>query len=126
MRRSLLPALLLIARIAAAQDAGARVSPQFVQYKVGAPSNNTISEMAVPIFGFMPVTRNLTLDVGTAYASARVTNNAAGQSNESTITGLTDTQIRATMNLGSDLVVLTAGLNIPTGRSTATPKEQAA
>ena len=59
------------------------------------------------------------LDVGTAYASARVTNTAGGQSNESTITGLTDTQIRATMNLGSDLVVLTAGLNIPTGRSTA-------
>jgi hypothetical protein len=126
MRRLLLPALLLIARVAAAQDAGVRISPQFISYTLGAPSNNTISEMAIPLFAFMPVTKALTLDVGTAFASARVTNTSGGQSNQSTISGLTDTQIRATVNLGSDLVLLTAGVNVPTGRSTVKPAEQAA
>ena len=126
MRRLLLPALLLLARVAAAQDGGVRVSPQFISYKLGAPSNNTISEMAIPLFAFVPLTRTLTLDIGTAFASARVTNTSAGQSNQSTISGLTDTQIRATANLGSDLVLLTVGVNVPTGRSTVKPSEQSA
>lgn len=126
MRRILLPAFLLIARSALAQDGGARISPQFIRYSLGSPSNNTISEMAIPLFAFMPLTRTLTLDIGTAFASARVTSTSAGQAVESTISGLTDTQIRATVNLGSDLVLLTAGVNVPTGRSTVKPAEQSA
>ena len=126
MRRLLLPAFLLIARSGAAQDVGARISPQFVRYTLGAPSNSTISEMAIPLFAFMPVTRSLTLDIGTAFASATVTGTSGGQATESKVSGLTDTQIRATANLGSDLVVLTAGVNVPTGRSTVTPAEQGA
>ncbi len=126
MRRLLLPAFLLIARSAAAQDAGARTSPQFVHYTIGSPSNNTISEMVIPLFAFMPVTKILTLDIGTAFASAQVTSTSGGQSVKSTISGLTDTQIRGTVNLGSDLVLLTAGVNVPTGRSAVTPAEQSA
>ena len=126
MRRLLVSVLLVIARTAVAQDMGARISPQFVQYSLGAPSNNTISEMAIPLFAFMPVTRNLTFDIGTAFASARLTNTSAGQSAESKISGMTDTQLRATVNLGSDAVLLTAGVNVPTGRSTATTNEQGA
>jgi len=126
MRLLFLPALLLVARSATAQEVGVRISPQFIRYSLGSPSNNTISEMAIPLFAFVPVTRTLTVDVGTAFASARVTNTSGGQAVESKISGLTDTQIRATLNLGSDLLLLTAGVNVPTGRSTAIPAEQAA
>lgn len=126
MRRLLLPALLLTARFAAAQDVGARISPQYISYSLGSPANEKISELAIPLFAFMPVTRALTLDIGTAFASATVTGTSAGQATQSKVSGLTDTQIRATANLGSDLVLLTAGVNLPTGRSTVKPAEQAA
>ncbi len=126
MRRILLPALLLTARFVGAQDVGARIGPQFISYSLGAPSSEKISELAIPLFVFIPVTNTLTLDIGTAFASARVTGTSAGQATESKISGLTDTQIRATVNLGSDLVLLTAGVNVPTGRSTVKPAEQAA
>ena len=121
----MIPALLVISGAAAVRGQGARLSPQFVSYTLGVPSSVTITEMAVPIFAFMPVTQGLTLDIGTAFASARVKSTGA-QTTESTISGLTDTQIRATMNLGSELVIVTAGVNIPTGRSTAAPSEQSA
>jgi hypothetical protein len=126
MRRLLIPSLLAIAASASAQSVGARTSPQFVHYTLGSPSNTTISEMAIPLFAVMPISQMLTLDIGTAFASARLTNTSGGQAVESTISGLTDTQLRATMNLGTDMVVLTGGINIPTGSSTVKPEEQAA
>src|SRR3954453_5193669 len=126
MRRFILPSLLVIASSASAQSIGARTSPQFVRYTLGAPANNTVTEMAIPLFAVMPISQMLTLDIGTAFASARLTNTTGGQSTESTISGLTDTQLRATVNLGTDMVVLTGGINIPTGRSTVKPEEQGA
>jgi hypothetical protein len=127
MRRLILPALALVAASASAQSGvGARVGPQFVTYTLGAPSSVTITEMSVPIFAFMPVTPGLSIDIGTAFASANVKSTAGGQARESSISGLTDTQIRATMNLGTDMVLLTAGLNLPTGRTTADTSEQMA
>jgi len=126
MRRFILPALALVAASASAQSVGARVGPQFVSYTLGAPSNVTISEMAIPIFAYMPISRALSLDIGTSFASANVKSTAGGQTRESKISGLTDTQIRATMNLGSDRVLLTAGVNIPTGQTTADTSEQMA
>jgi hypothetical protein len=126
MRRLLIPAILLIARVAGAQDVGARTSPQFIRYSLGSPSNNTISEMAIPIFAYMPINPNLTLDVGTAFASATVTSTSGGQSTQSKISGLTDTQLRGSLNVGGDAMVLTFGVNVPTGRATATPAEQSA
>jgi hypothetical protein len=123
MRRLVLPAL-LAASTALAQG-GARIGPQFYSYTLGAPSNVTITETAVPFFAFVPL-GGMTLDVGSAYAMVNVKSTVAGQTRESKITGLTDTQIRATMNLGTDMVVLTAGLNVPTGKSTADTSEQMA
>jgi hypothetical protein len=125
MRRLILPALLL-ATSAMAQQGGARVGPQFVSYTLGDPSNLTITETSIPIFAFVPLRSGITLDIGTAFAMANVKSTINGQARESKISGLTDTQIRATMNLGSDLVLLTAGLNVPTGRSTADTSEQMA
>lgn len=126
MRYHAISALLVVAGTAAAQGPGARVSPQFVSYTLGAPSSVTITEMAVPFFAYMAVTPGLTIDIGSAFASARVKNTGGTQATESTISGLTDTQIRATMNVGSDMVLVTAGVNIPTGSSTAGPAEQSA
>jgi hypothetical protein len=61
-------------------------------------------------------------DVGTSYASSRVI--SGGSTSE--ISGLTDTELRGNLTLGSDLMVLTAGLNLPTGTSSVTPEQLAA
>src|ERR1051325_9805514 len=125
MRRLLIVALAALPAVAAAQG-GARVGPQFVSYTLGDPSNVTITETAVPVFVFVPVKSGLTLDIGSAFAMANVKSTVNGQTRESKVSGPTDTQIRATMNLGSDMVLLTAGINVPTGKSTADTSEQMA
>ena len=107
-------------------DSNLRSAPQFVQYQIKAPINETISEFALPIFVVIPVSSAFNFDVGTAYASARVKPNGTGVGQTSTVSGLTDTQIRANLSLGTDFVVLTAGLNIPTGKQTATQAEELA
>ncbi|CAN5172636.1 hypothetical protein BH09GEM1_BH09GEM1_38130 [soil metagenome] len=103
-------------------DSELRLAPQFMQYQIKAPSNETISEIAVPVFVSMPFGSQFTLDFGTSYARAKVTNGAA----KSEINGLTDTQIRGNYTLGNDFVVVTAGINLPTGRSTVTTDQQTA
>jgi hypothetical protein len=118
-----------LAAPAAAQsvfDTNVRAAPQFVQYQIKSPVNETISEFTTPIFVLIPVSSTFSFDVGTAYATARVQPNGAGSAQTSTVSGLTDTQIRANLSLGTDFVVLTAGLNIPTGHETATQAEQLA
>jgi hypothetical protein len=104
-------------RIARAQslfDVEARIAPQYVLYQVHAPADETIAELAIPVFVTIPAGSRLSFDVGTAYARARVTSGAA----HSEISGLTDTQIRGSYTLGGDFVVLTAGVSLPTGEST--------
>ena len=95
-------------------DGELRLAPQFVQYRIKAPSDETISELAVPVFVTIPFGSRFTFDVGTSYARARVTN--AGTVSE--INGLTDTQLRGNLTLGTDFVVITGGLNLATGKST--------
>ena len=107
-------------------DSSVRTAPQFLQYRINAPVSETISEFTTPIFVVMPVSPTLTFDVATAYANARVRPNGGSVEQPSSINGLTDTQIRANVMLGTDFVVLTAGLNIPTGRETASDAEQLA
>jgi hypothetical protein len=97
-------------------DSELRLAPQFLQYRIGTPSNETIRELAIPVFVSIPFGPNFTFDVGTAYANARVTNGTT----VSEISGLTDTQLRGNLTLGSDFVVLTGGVNLPTGKSTVT------
>src|SRR5256714_10495095 len=104
-------------------DTNVRAAPQFLTYQIKAPVNETISEFTTPIFVVIPITSTLTFDVGTAFASASVKRNGAGTEQKSTISGLTDTQIRANLSFGSDFVVVTAGVNIPTGKETATQEE---
>ena len=104
------------ARAQSLLDAEVRLAPQYVQYRVHAPADQTISELAVPVYVTIPAGSRLTFDVGTAYARARVTSEAM----RSEISGLTDTQIRGSYTLGGDFVVLTAGVSLPTGQRSVT------
>jgi hypothetical protein len=119
----------LVAPAAEAQsifDIGARMAPQFHSYKIDAPSNEKISEFALPLFVLVPITSSLSVDVGTSIAQSHVEATTAGKTTTSSISGLTDTQVRANYVLGNDFVVLTAGVNLPTGRSTVAVDQQLA
>ena len=104
------------ARAQSTLDTELRFAPQFVQYQLHAPADETITELAIPVFVTIPVGSRLTFDVGTAYARARVTSGAE----RSEIDGLTDTQVRGNLTFGNDLVVLTAGISLPTGDESVT------
>ena len=115
----------LLAPVGGAQslaDMEVRLAPQYLQYRLSSPASETISQLAIPLFVSIPMSRRLTVDVGTSYAHSRVSSNAGA----SAISGLTDTQVRGNLTLGNDLVVLTAGLNLPTGTSSVTLDQFAA
>jgi hypothetical protein len=107
-------------------DIGARVAPQFHQYTIDLPSKTKISEFSVPLFVLVPITQSLSFDIGSAYAQSRVEQTTAGKTTTSSISGLTDTQIRGNLVLGNDFLVLTAGVNLPTGQSTVSSQQQIA
>ena len=109
--------------IAGAQGAGSG-SVQMVSYSIERGGvEKTISELVVPIAGMVTFGERFSIDVATAYANARVEITGSGARQTSTIAGLTDTQLRASYMFGADAVVLTAGVNLPTGRSTADSAE---
>jgi hypothetical protein len=116
---------LALASTAGAQsisDAEYRLAPQWTQYRIDAPVDATVSELAIPLFVSLPVGSRASVDVGTAYARARVTSGTE----HSDIAGLTDVQLRAQYTLGSDRVVLTGGINLPTGNASVSADQLAA
>jgi hypothetical protein len=123
VRAAALAALLApAARAQSILDGELRLAPQFLQYRLTSPANETISQFALPLFITIPMGERLTIDVGTSYARSRVTaDNAVSE-----VDGLTDTQVRGNLTLGSDFIVLTAGLNLPTGTSSVTLDQFAA
>ena len=128
--RRLLPLALFCAAASTVQaqglgDASARLGPQMMQYTIKAPINQKITEFAVPLYVLIPVTNAFSFDVGTSWASAKVETPGTA-TGSSTLSGLTDTQIRANYTIGTDFLVLTAGVNLPTGMRTAAPNQQAA
>lgn len=99
---------------------------EMVSYTLKANgAEKTISQVVTPIAVIVPVGERFSFDIATAYANSRVElkGDTAGPS---TISGLTDTQLRGSYVFGQDAVVLTAGLNLPTGQSTANAKQFAA
>ncbi len=130
MRRFLLLALFGIAPALAAQAPGnteARVAPQVMQYDIRAPINEKITEFAVPVYVRVPVTDAFSFDIGTSWASARVeSTDSTGGTTVSQLSGATDTQIRANYVIGTDFIVLTAGVNLPTGQTNVGPQQLAA
>jgi hypothetical protein len=96
-------------------------APQFTQYTFGSgASERSMSQIAVPIVVVLPFSERFSMDIATAYASSNL---KTGGASVSSISGLTDTQVRANFSLGSDLLVFTVGLNLPTGQYTI-PEEQ--
>ncbi len=117
MRRSLLClAAGCLPALAGAQglaDASWRLTPQYVGYTFEQGNvKTTVTELAIPLAYLLPITSRLSFDISTAFASSRAeTGNVA-----STISGLTDTQLRLNYTFGTDAVVITAGVNLPTGQ----------
>jgi hypothetical protein len=112
-------ALLAAVPLARAQslfDTEARLAPQYVQYQVHEPADETISELALPVYVTIPAGSRLSFDVGTAYARVHATSG----DQHSDISGLTDTQIRGNYTFGNDFVVVTAGVSLPTGNESVT------
>ena len=99
-----------------------RTGAQVTSYRVDAADERTITQLAFPIAVAVPLFDRLSIDVATAYA--RVTYDSA--SFRGRIDGLTDTQLRASYTLGTDNVVFTMGLNLPTGQETVNFARQGA
>lgn len=131
MRPLLIAALSVSASALQAQgiwDASLRTGPQFFSYEIKAPLNQRVSQIAIPVFVITPVTARLSIDVGTAFASVSMERDAQDSGGNpitvtSELSGLTDTQLRANYTFGQDFVVVTAGINAPTGSSTVEPEE---
>ncbi|MFL5560019.1 MAG: hypothetical protein ACJ79K_00960 [Gemmatimonadaceae bacterium] len=106
---------------ASAQDAGviARAATEMVSYTLKAGgAEKTISQVVTPLAIVIPIGDRFSFDIATAWARSRV--EVKGDSAApSTVSGLTDTQVRGSYVFGQDAVVVTAGLNLPTGQSTA-------
>lgn len=100
------------------------VSPTFTELTFGSgASKRSVSQMAIPIVVVLPFGERLSVDVSTAFANSVVT---AGGATTSEINGLTDTQIRANFRVGSDQLLFTVGLNLPTGQYAVPETEQEA
>jgi hypothetical protein len=107
-------------------DIGARTAPQFHSYTIDGTSKTKISEFSVPLFVVVPIAPSFSIDVGSSYAQSQVEQTTGGKKATSTISGLTDTQIRANLSIGTDFIVITGGVNLPTGTSTIPVSKQIA
>ena len=66
-------------------------------------------QFAFPLAFVMPVAERLSIDIGVYYAST--------ESEGNTLSGLTDTQVRASYVFGRDALVATLMVNLPTGKT---------
>src|SRR4051812_10909519 len=103
-------------------DRSVRTGPQVVSYTLDDVYERSITQFAFPIAVAVPLFNRLSLDIATAYA--KVSYDSASFTGK--IDGLTDTQLRASYALGTDNVVLTMGLNLPTGQETVDFQTQGA
>ncbi len=128
MTRTLVVTALLSAALAspaAAQGLGSTaviVAPHSTSYTIGSgATKRSISQTAIPLVFSLPFNERFSMDITTAYAVSDV---IAGGQSQSSIKGLTDTQIRGNFTLADQAVVFTVGLNLPTGQYTI-PEGQA-
>jgi hypothetical protein len=118
MRRHFLTfALLAAAAPLAAQDpsnTAVIVDPQFVSYQLGSGSTaRTISQLGVPIAIIVPFSDRFNMDISTSYANSQVKTPGI---ESSSITGLTDTQVRGNFTIGDNAAIITLGVNLPSGQ----------
>lgn len=124
MRTSTRAALAIVAALAAAHGAQAQdplvTSTSFITgiqgrgYSVDGGPNTR--QFAVPIALIVPVNDRFSFDIGTYFASTR--SELSGTA--TTVSGLTDTQIRGSYVFGRDALVATLMVNIPTGKKQST------
>ncbi len=106
------------------QDAAVVSQPTFTSLKFGdGVGSRTVSQFALPIAVILPFGERFSVDVTTAFASS--TAKVDGGS-ESSIAGLTDTQIRANYRFAGDQILLTVGINLPTGQYAVDADQQEA
>ncbi|HSJ10173.1 MAG TPA: hypothetical protein VK928_09675 [Longimicrobiales bacterium] len=124
---ALLTALLLpgLAPSVAAQQAewAAGAGVRFELYAFGAPEEvdlDRVTLLTVPLVMQAPLTRQLELRVASTFARGTVTR-ATGD--ESTLSGLTDTEVRLTLGLARDRLRLSAIGLLPTGKTDLTAEE---
>lgn len=110
---------LVVAAPAAAQGNGfyeqtsVTTGVQFKGYTFGDGAQfEKISQFAVPVAVVVPVSRRLSVDVGTFYAMTSTTTATDGQHD---ISGMTDVQVRGVYTLGRDAAVLSLVVNLPAG-----------
>jgi hypothetical protein len=125
-----LPAFLILVAVAAplaAQDPSSTaviVDPQFVSYKLGSGSTaSTITQLGVPFAVIVPFNDRFNMDVSSSYANSQVKTPGAATSS---ITGLTDTQLRGNLTLGDNAAVVTLGVNLPSGQYRVLPNQVSA
>lgn len=128
MRRlAVVPLLALLALPTGAQvlqDAAVIAAPTFTELTFGSgAAKRSVSQLATPIVVVVPFGERLTIDLTTAFATSTV---RAGDSTASEISGLTDTQIRANFRVGTDQLLFTVGLNLPTGQYSVPEAQQEA
>lgn len=115
----------LRAGLLAQGEAGARprvfsgIEVRTVSFDSGL-GTKSVSEVVVPIGVIWPITRRITIDLGSRYARATRTDEA---DSSTSISGLTDTQARAVLELVPDVLVLTVAANLPTGKTELTADE---
>ncbi len=82
-------------------------------------STTATSQWRIPVIAVVPVARRLSLDLTTNVVSSRLETDAGTQ----TLSGLSDTQLRALYTLSRDRVVASLSLNLPTGKQDLTGDE---
>ncbi len=80
----------------------------------------SVTEIAVPFAALWQANSRLALDLGGRYATASM-KDATGAS--TSISGLTDIQVRGVYQIVPDLAVFTLAVNLPTGKSQLTPAQ---
>ncbi len=105
-------------------DASVILGPQYVSYQFGSGSSaTTVNELAIPFAVIVPLGQRFAFDVSSAYANVAVKSSGA---TSSSITGLTDTQLRGNYTFGDNAAIITLGINLPTGQYTVPASQQAA
>jgi hypothetical protein len=84
----------------------------FGRFRIGpAGGRTTVSQLALPVGVVFPLGR-LTVDLGTAWVRSSLEDPTGARR---TVTSLADTELRGSLTLGRDAVVLSLLLNLPTG-----------
>lgn len=134
------PALTAQVKLAGSTESG--VGPVFEYWKLGGggipqptiDGSGTVqvtrvTQWSVPLSVAVPVGNRLTIDLTGAYASSDV--QLSGQdpitgTDGYTLSGLTDLRVRATGRIVGDNVLITAGVNLPTGATEHNEEELSA